>query len=181
MAGWEAGFSDWREEAAGLWPALAPGLATVAGPEQFSRAAYVQFTARRPFGDGLVLIGDAAHATSPQMGQGANQGLVDAVVLADALGATADTAAALARYAAVRRGHVRFYQLASQAMTPLFQSRSRLLGVAQDMVFPLLPRLPWLRREMVRTLAGLKTGVLGGATAAAIVDAGISRAAPAGR
>ena len=115
------------------------------------------------------------------MGQGANQGLVDAVVLADSLAGTGDTGAALARYAAVRRGHVRFYQLTSLAMTPLFQSRSRLLGLARDMLFPLLPRLPWLRREMVRTLAGMKTGMLGGATAAAIVDAGISRAEPAAR
>lgn len=37
------------------------------------------------------------------------------------------------------------------------------------------------RREMVRTLAGLKTGMLGGAEAGAIVDAAISRAAPAAR
>ncbi len=181
MAGWADGFTVWRDNVAGLWPALAPALADVTGPDAFAPASYAQFTARRPFGDGLVLIGDAAHATSPQMGQGANQGLVDAVVLADALAGTADTAAALANYAAARRGHVRFYQLASLVMTPLFQSRSRLLGAARDVVFPLLPRLPWLRREMVRTLAGLKTGMLDGAEAAAIVDAAISRAAQAAR
>ncbi|MFN0184982.1 MAG: FAD-dependent oxidoreductase [Aquabacterium sp.] len=172
MADWPNGFAAWRAEASRRWPNIAPALASLPGPEVFSPALYAQFTARRPWRDGLVLVGDAAHATSPQMGQGANQGLVDAVVLADALAGTGDTGAALAQYAAVRRSHVRFYQMASIAMTPLFQSRSRLLGVMRDVMFPLLPRLPWLRREMVRALAGLKTGVLSTAEAGTIVDAG---------
>lgn len=35
--------------------------------------------------DNIVLIGDAAHATTPNMGQGACQGIEDAIVLADEL------------------------------------------------------------------------------------------------
>ena len=60
-------------------------------------------------------------------------------------------------------------------MTPLFQSRSRTAAWARDLAFPLLPHLPWLRREMVRTLAGLKTSPLAwrDATAlAALADGG---------
>ena len=121
---------------------------------------------------GLAVAILLAHATSPQLGQGANQALVDAVVLSDALAGTADTGAALARYAALRRGHVRFYQPTSRLITPLFQSRSRLLGWGRDLTFPLLPYLGPVRREMVRTLAGLKTGVFSAQTPAAIVDAG---------
>ena len=37
----------------------------------------------------IVLIGDAAHATTPNMGQGACQAIEDAVVLADELEKTA--------------------------------------------------------------------------------------------
>jgi salicylate hydroxylase len=54
----------------------------------------------------VVLIGDAAHAMMPHQGQGANQTIEDAIVLADCLaGADAahDLASALQRYAHRRR------------------------------------------------------------------------------
>ncbi|TCC00271.1 2-polyprenyl-6-methoxyphenol hydroxylase [Micromonospora zingiberis] len=52
----------------------------------------------------LVLLGDAAHAMTPDLGQGACQALIDAVVLAQALAAEPDVASALARYDGLRRG-----------------------------------------------------------------------------
>ncbi len=61
----------------------------------------------------VVLIGDAAHAMLPHQGQGANQTVEDAAVLAAELGATADIAAALRRYEARRRVRTRQVQLAS--------------------------------------------------------------------
>jgi 2-polyprenyl-6-methoxyphenol hydroxylase-like FAD-dependent oxidoreductase len=51
----------------------------------------------------VVLLGDAAHATTPGVGQGAAQAIEDAVVLARELGGRADLAAALAVYEAVRK------------------------------------------------------------------------------
>ncbi|MFE1555481.1 FAD-dependent monooxygenase [Streptomyces sp. NPDC058734] len=50
-----------------------------------------------------VLLGDAAHAMTPHLGQGACQALEDAVVLAAELAAGPDLPAALARYDAARR------------------------------------------------------------------------------
>jgi salicylate hydroxylase len=52
--------------------------------------------------DRVVLMGDAAHAMVPHQGQGANQTIEDAIVLADCLAAD-DLAAALRRYAERRR------------------------------------------------------------------------------
>jgi 2-polyprenyl-6-methoxyphenol hydroxylase-like FAD-dependent oxidoreductase len=51
----------------------------------------------------VVLVGDAAHATTPGVGQGAAQAIEDAVVLADGLARSGDLTKALAEYEAVRR------------------------------------------------------------------------------
>jgi 2-polyprenyl-6-methoxyphenol hydroxylase-like FAD-dependent oxidoreductase len=51
----------------------------------------------------IVLVGDAAHATTPGVGQGAAQAIEDAVVLADRLAGDGDLPAALAEYEAFRR------------------------------------------------------------------------------
>lgn len=46
----------------------------------------------------VVLIGDAAHATTPNLGQGACQGIEDAIVLADELTKNTDMALAFKRF-----------------------------------------------------------------------------------
>jgi len=175
-AAWRAGFEAWRGQVLHLWPALEPVVAELDRPDDFVFASYVHFTARQPFRGPLALLGDAAHATSPQLGQGANSALLDALALSDALEASGDIAQALEAYARLRRRHVRFYQFASAVMTPFFQSDSNLLADVRDLVFHRLKAIPYLRREMIRTLAGLKTGLLSSATAREL--AGDAPAAP---
>jgi 2-polyprenyl-6-methoxyphenol hydroxylase-like FAD-dependent oxidoreductase len=51
----------------------------------------------------VVLVGDAAHATTPGVGQGAAQAIEDAVVLADRRAGGNELATALAEYEAIRR------------------------------------------------------------------------------
>lgn len=163
---WCERFPEWQAEVVQLWPELAPLLAHAARVEDWTLASYAQFTAMRPWRRNVVLIGDAAHATSPQLGQGANNGLIDAVVLADMIEREPTIDRALACYAGHRRRHMRFYQLASQVMTPLFQSDSQLFPALRDLTFRHLRLIPWLRREMVRTLGGLKTGIFTSTSAA---------------
>lgn len=156
---WRTNFEPWRAEAIALWPELAPAIAALSGPDDLALASYVHYTAPRPFKGPLALIGDAAHATSPQLGQGANNGLLDATTLSDAIAASRDIPSALSLYAKTRRGHVQFYQMASALMTPFFQSDSGGLATLRDMTFDRMKLIPYLRREMLRTLAGLKTGL----------------------
>ncbi|MFD6949997.1 hypothetical protein A6A08_08465 [Nocardiopsis sp. TSRI0078] len=63
-----------------------------------------------------VLIGDAAHAMAPNLGRGACESLVDAAVLADALGAGPTVGGALARYDRRRHGPTRRVVRASRAV-----------------------------------------------------------------
>jgi 2-polyprenyl-6-methoxyphenol hydroxylase-like FAD-dependent oxidoreductase len=51
----------------------------------------------------IVLLGDAAHATTPGVGQGAAQALEDAVVLANEIADSDDLPAGLVRYESIRR------------------------------------------------------------------------------
>lgn len=114
------------------------------------------------FVDRTVFLGDAAHAMSPQLGQGANLALWDAMVLCDQLPLDVpDIPAALAAFASARHQHLRFYQWMTRGLTPFFQSDSRLLGAIRNTVMPLAVRVPWVGRQMVATMCGVKTGPLG--------------------
>ena len=106
----------------------------------------------------IVYLGDAAHATSPQLGQGANLALIDAVTFADCIAEAPDVPSALARYSRARHRQLNYYQFMTRALTPFFQSDSRLLGVLRDVAFPFAKWLPPLRRRMVRTMLGIDRG-----------------------
>ncbi len=70
----------------------------------------------RRWGEGCVtLLGDAAHAMTPNMGQGACQALEDAIVLAGELRARADPAEALRAYEGQRRKRTAYFQRNSRS------------------------------------------------------------------
>jgi 2-polyprenyl-6-methoxyphenol hydroxylase-like FAD-dependent oxidoreductase len=112
---------------------------------------------------GLGPSDGAAHATSPQLGQGCNLALIDAAALADAIDAEDTVDTALARYTTSRRAHLAYYQLATRWLTPFFQSDHDWLGALRDAVMGPACALAFVRREMVRSMAGTKTGILWGA------------------
>jgi 2-polyprenyl-6-methoxyphenol hydroxylase-like FAD-dependent oxidoreductase len=107
----------------------------------------------------VVLLGDAAHAMSPHLGQGANLALMDTECLAASLQATDDFREAFRRYAHLRHAPIRYYSLLSRLLTPFFQSDLALLGHGRDLALPVMTRIPPLRRQMLLTVTGLKTGL----------------------
>jgi 2-polyprenyl-6-methoxyphenol hydroxylase-like FAD-dependent oxidoreductase len=155
----EAGLDAWRRRVTTLWPAAEPFVAQIRSPDQMTLASYADIAVRQPYGDRIVCLGDAARSASPQLGQGANLALIDAATLSACLLEHDVMDVALAAYAQRRRTHTRFYAMASRWLTPFFQSDSRTAAVVRDLTFPLMGRVPYLRREMVRTLSGMKTGL----------------------
>lgn len=155
FAAWkQRGLEPWKAEVRQLWPDTAPLLETIHSPEQMTLAAYEHHTLVRPFGDKLIFIGDSAHSTSPQLGQGANMALLDVMALTEALKQHDDLAAALGAYAKARRSHVKLYQLMSRVFTPFYQSDSLLLPLFRDHLVASLSRLPMAQRILASIVAG---------------------------
>jgi salicylate hydroxylase len=159
-AAWrEGGIERWRTQVLGAWPEAQPFVEQVRSADDMTFASYADVTLRQRYAERIVFIGDAGRVTSPQLGQGANLALIDAAVLAQCLREQPSPGAALAAYAERRRAHTRFYSYASRWLTPFFQSDSRIAGLVRDLTFPIAGKVPYVRREMVRTLSGMKTGL----------------------
>lgn len=162
LAHWpESRFDLWREEVRRYWPEAAELLGDKADGAQFARASYRDVVMHRPHRGRVVFLGDAAHAMSPQLGQGANMALLDAQALASAVQRAETVEDALAFYTRERRAHVPIYQFISRWLTPLFQSDHDNLARLRDALFGPFGRAPILRGEMLKVLAGVKCGMFG--------------------
>jgi 2-polyprenyl-6-methoxyphenol hydroxylase-like FAD-dependent oxidoreductase len=153
----------WLAEIDKRWPVAAQWLSTVIHkPEQWLAAQYRDVVMRR-FGQGRIgVIGDAAHAMSPQLGQGANMALLDAWALGQAMQGCGDWPEVWQRYHTLRASSTHFYQWLSRQLTPLYQSDSCVAGWSRDFAFSWMYRIPYLRKEMAVTISGLKTGLFTG-------------------
>lgn len=144
----------WRDEVVRLWPATEKLMAEVNHSDQMVLASYSHHTLPLPFGERIVFIGDSAHSTSPQLGQGANMALLDVRALTMALDKSASLTEALALYARRRRLHVRLYQLMSAVFTPFYQSDSHILPFLRDGLVAPLSRVPLVARGLARIVSG---------------------------
>lgn len=157
------GLDAWKARVRGLWPETEAYLSQIADFEQLTLARYGHHTLAVPAGRRLAVIGDAAHSTSPQLGQGANMALLDAAALAHALSSTADVAEALDRYCAARRWHVRLFQALSLALTPFYQSDSRIVPFVRDTLVSTVAKVPPAPRLLAAMVSGMLAGPLRGA------------------
>lgn len=156
--GWEA----WRASALHLWPEAAPVIDGLQGFEDFTTAAYADVRVDPCVRGCVALIGDMAHGTSPQLGQGATLALLDAEALGATFADSKDVPASLRAYARARRSHARYYQWASRILTPFFQGDGRALGWLRDAFMGPVGSLPLLQRQFLATLTGHKAGILFG-------------------
>ncbi|RWD70225.1 NAD(P)/FAD-dependent oxidoreductase [Mesorhizobium sp.] len=136
------GLEAWKARVISVWPECEVFTSQIDSFEQLSLARYGHHTMTLPAGRRLAVIGDAAHSTSPQLGQGANMALLDAAALGHALARADSVDEALATYASARRWHVRVFQALSLSLTPFYQSDSAALPFVRDRMVATLARLP---------------------------------------
>jgi len=87
----------------------------------------------------LVLLGDAAHAMSPNLGQGACQAIEDAATLRVLLPAGADVGTGLAAYDRIRRPRARRIAGRSAQLGRVGQLEGRLAGAVRDLAVRWVP------------------------------------------
>jgi salicylate hydroxylase len=168
-----AGLERWKQEVISLWPALEGPLAAIHAREQLTFARYDHFTLRKPYAGAVARVGDAARATSPQLGQGANMALLDAWALARAIAHARGVPEALRSYAQLRSWHTRLFQAASWSFTPFYQSDSRLLPMVRDRLAAPLSRLAPLERVLVRLVSGTLVSPLRGVNVAPLATSAL--------
>ena len=148
------GLDHWKQRMRQLWPETESLLNSIITGDQMTMAHYDHHTLSLPYGNKLVFIGDSAHSTSPQLGQGANMALIDVMALTHALQHNTDLQTALAAYAKARRWHVKLYQAMSAMFTPFYQSDSKTLPIARDYLVAGLSRLPPAQRLLAMLVSG---------------------------
>jgi 2-polyprenyl-6-methoxyphenol hydroxylase-like FAD-dependent oxidoreductase len=100
----------------------------------------------------VALLGDAGHPMTPDLGQGACQGIEDAAVVAECLGSDLDRVSALARYESVRLRRVQMIVRESRATGRLATIRSPAASAIRDLGTRHMPE--WLNARLVARYAG---------------------------
>lgn len=154
----ERGLDAWKREVAELDPGVSPLLSQIHSEDQITVASYLDVRTQMAVRSQCVAIGDAAHASSPQLGQGASIALLDAMLLIQCIEEEPNLLVALLRLRELRRKPVHFYQQASKWMTPFFQSGLSILALPRNLFLGPMCRIPWVQREMAATMCGIKQG-----------------------
>lgn len=148
---------EWKDQIFDLCPRSEILLDQIGDWSQILTARYGDVCMSRWYGDGIVVLGDAAHAMSPQLGQGVNLALADASCLADCL-AREPLPVALREYQRRRWATLRYYQLATRWLTPWFQSDLEWITPFRRFLFRNAQSIPPIRNLMTRTMAGVIGG-----------------------
>lgn len=145
---------DWKRQILDLCPRSQGLLDQIGDWSQVLVARYGDVSMSTWHREGVVILGDAGHAMSPQLGQGVNLALSDAACLARCM-ARLPLTGALERYSRERKLALAYYRLASRQLTPWFQSDHDWLTPFRGAFFGATRRLTPARIFMTRTMAGM--------------------------
>ncbi|WP_411845094.1 NAD(P)/FAD-dependent oxidoreductase [Roseibacillus persicicus] len=144
----------WKDTILKVTPRAEPFLAQIEDWSQVLTARYGDVRLPCCHREGVVILGDAAHAMSPQLGQGVNLALQDASSLARCLERFPQSEA-LAQYARARHFQLAFYSFSTRQLTPWFQSDHQWLSPLRKAFFRTMQYTPPARKFMTRSMAGL--------------------------
>lgn len=150
----------WKQEVRKFCPQSESILDQIESFEQMRFGTYRNVAMSKWNTDRVVFLGDAAHATSPHLGQGVNLALEDAYCFAESIKQTGKFKTACEVYSKKRTSKLRYYQQLTKLLSPFFQSNFGLLAFGRNFALPWLPSIPFVGREMLRTLSGQKDGWL---------------------
>ena len=149
-----ASFLTWKRTIIRQWPTLEHLLEQLTHHEQLYLAKFRHYTMHRPYAQGIVYIGDAAHCSSPQLGQGVNMSLVDAVALVKSIESEQNLERAVKKYARRRKLHVLVYQTLANLLRPFYQSDNFVAVAFRDHVLNLFFRIWFPMRLTAYILSG---------------------------
>ena len=156
------GLDALKAELVAFCPEVRPLLDSITCFDQLVYTTYRHVWMPRWFTRHVLVLGDAAHAMSPHLGQGGSIALLDAWTLAECLAAAPEYQSAFRLYRRRRAAHVRYYSAVTFLLSPFFQGDSVWKAAWRNLALPVMPRLPWVRGQMLLTMSGLKNGWLGG-------------------
>jgi 6-methylpretetramide 4-monooxygenase len=114
--------------------------------------------------DGVVLIGDAAHACHPHVAQGTTQAMLDVMALSPVLDHCLEegvcTSDKLSAYEKARRPTVETLQRIAHEYAWLWNAGNPVLGWLRDRIFSEIGRQPGLLRKVMETEAGIRVAPL---------------------
>lgn len=147
--------SDDLDELVGLWtsalPSAEPILRRVRSLDDVLVNDVGRVRCRRFVDRRMVLIGDAAHAMAPNLGQGANSALVDAAVLAREMERSPTVTEALGRYEMIRRRPVVGVQRNADLLARISHLRHPVGRRVRDLVFRAAARPSLINRQIRAT------------------------------
>ncbi|QDV51224.1 FAD-dependent oxidoreductase [Gimesia fumaroli] len=154
----QQGLDVWKKEVLQLCPESEEIVTDIDSFENLTFTTYRTMSMQTWWSDRILFLGDAAHPTSPHLGQGANLALEDVWVFSECLKQAVDFQSACNHYEKLRKKKIRFYQQITGWLTPFFQSEGVVKGWGRDLFLPVMSQTPILREQMLKTLCGFKTG-----------------------